>query len=272
MKGAFRCLRRLSWHFDTTDVPTSLVVQFLEHTPTLRDLAVHGTTPALYRSSELFPPRFLTCLETLECPLDWAQVLVPGRPVGGLNIWAHRTQDIPKFLASTEAELDDLLRPLTMCPSLATLHLPHYPPLAPTELLMNYLAARFPLVHDLKIAAAGERVAFSNSFVCGLRGGPGMPEINSEEQVVEDGLLETLERDVREDVERILAAWPRARPKIQPPPHKRPHQDFRRGQHEARSDSSKRRKHRNVPLHASQLTLFRRPLECVNTRPRKKVL
>jgi hypothetical protein len=73
---------------------------------------------------------------------------------------------------------------------------------------MNYLAARFPLVHDLKIAAAGERVAFSNSFVCGLRGGPGMPEINSEEQVVEDGLLETLERDVREDVERILAAGP----------------------------------------------------------------
>jgi hypothetical protein len=77
--------------------------------------------------------------------------------------------------------------------------------------LFPYLAARFPFLCDLRVAVAGEVVA--NRYYrrrCGTRAGPPSPFMDATKQLVEEGLLEVLEQDVRKDVETTLTGNPAA--------------------------------------------------------------
>lgn len=145
-------------------------------------------------------------IENLSCPLDWARILVPGRPIKELRVWLRPAQKTPSFLAPGEAALEALLQPLTLSTAQVTvLHLPAYPPFAPVWLALPYLTAKFPSLRDLRVAVAGDFVAQpSRQAWSWARSGPALPSIDTSEQRVEEGLLDTLERDVRADVEANL--------------------------------------------------------------------
>lgn len=206
-KGGFRRLHTLEWCFGSRRQPplASMIAQFLQRTPALRKLSVQGYLAPVTHNT-LISANHIPRLETLSCPFDWARILVPGRPVETLQLWLPNALQGPEFLALTEGELDDILRPLTLSTaSITTLHLPHYPPVAPLRLLLPYLTAGFPCVRDLEVGVAGDAVAAISYDRRGVGDGPPMPKSDVGEQVVEGGLLELLEREVRDDVEERLA-------------------------------------------------------------------
>ncbi|TEB40062.1 hypothetical protein FA13DRAFT_1784684 [Coprinellus micaceus] len=214
--GEFQRLQSLLWNFADNagcSFSTPLIFQFLERTPALRKLTVQGYPPSL-PINDTFPTMCLPILDTLDCPLHWARVLVPGRPLQELRLYRSRESSgpAPSNVAQSVQELDDCLRPLTLSTStITTLHLPSYPAPAPVWFLFPYLAARFPFLCDLRVAVAGEVVA--NRYYrrrCGTRAGPPSPFMDATKQLVEEGLLEVLEQDVRKDVETTLTGNPAA--------------------------------------------------------------
>jgi hypothetical protein len=209
-KGDFLSLHSLSWRFWGSGVKTvshssSLVYQFLKRAPALRKLDIQGNPPPLPLNSYP-PPRSMPSLQTISSPLEWARTIVPGRPVSDIRVYLEDDSRTARFFAQTETELEDFLHPLTLSTvPVTTFYLPTYPPVAPASLFFPYLTAKFPLLRDLRIAVAEEKVAsLPIEWRCGTRSGGPTPSTDTSEQIVEEGLMEMLKRDVRVDVERAL--------------------------------------------------------------------
>lgn len=209
-KGDFLSLHSLSWRFWGSGVKTvshssSLVYQFLKRAPALRKLDIQGSPPPLPLNTRL-PPRSMPSLQTIFSPLEWATSIVPGRPVNDIRVYLGDDRKPARFFSQTEPGLEDFLHPLTLSTvPVMTLHLPAYPPVAPASQLFPYLTTKFPLLRDLRVAVAEEKVAsLPIEWLCGTRSGGPMPSTDTSDQIVEEGLMEMLKRDVRVDVERAL--------------------------------------------------------------------
>ncbi|KAJ3535982.1 hypothetical protein NMY22_g6241 [Coprinellus aureogranulatus] len=201
-KGHFQHLQKLK--LDSTYFPSetpSLFSRLFARTPVLRELRITQSIPLCFALEGTLPSAHIPQLEVLSCPLEWARFLVPGRPVRDLRVWVVDEDTHRDFMALTESDLDNVLRPLTLSKGpITTLHLPEYPPLAPVWLLMPYISAMFPTVRDLRISIAGEKMRARQSWKCGTRAGAPLPAIGNAHEVVEEGLLEKLVADVQEAV------------------------------------------------------------------------
>ncbi|KAJ3514221.1 hypothetical protein NMY22_g14812 [Coprinellus aureogranulatus] len=202
-KGHFQLLQKLK--LDSTYFPSEtprLFSRLFARTPVLRELRITQAIPLCFALEGTLPPPHIPHLEILSCPLEWARFLVPGRPVRDLRVWVVDEDTHRDFMALTESDLDNVLRPLTLSKGpITTLHLPEYPPLAPVWLLMPYISAMLPTVRDLRISIAGEKMRARQSWKCGTRAGAPLPAIGNAHEVVEEGLLEKLVADVQEAVE-----------------------------------------------------------------------
>jgi hypothetical protein len=189
------------------DLPTDLLLQLLNRTPTLRVLHIDGDTHPW--TSGPISPQCIPLLENLTCPIDWARSIVPGRPV---KVLAIAMESNTESLAATEADLDAFLAPLALSRGpISQLHLPPYPPLGPLCILMPCLRNRFPQLQGLKCAISGANAA---------RHGPSYPsnceipwpDKEMDNYYVRAGDVEALAKKIRSEVETSLLPFPLTRP------------------------------------------------------------
>ncbi|KAH6910238.1 hypothetical protein BKA70DRAFT_1424783 [Coprinopsis sp. MPI-PUGE-AT-0042] len=206
---SFRRLKQLILTLDLA--PNDLILRFLERTPALRELQVHGYAEPWTKG--LVPPHCAPLLEKLACPLDSARFFAPGRPINMLTIVADTmawpdAQGEPQFLAPTEADLEAYMGPLCL-PQISQLHLPSYPPLALMRVLMPYIFTRFPHLRELKCAISDASIGPKSREYARSSGNEfPMPEKGDTQYDVLEEDVKALAKEIRNDIETILSSSP----------------------------------------------------------------
>lgn len=159
LKGQYNQLREL--HIGPQGiVPTYDLKRLLTKTPALRTLVLtelefqKAVDPraSLDHGEPRLPMPCIPLLDSVECSLDRAKYLVPGRPVRKVKADVNGCNQ--SMFIPTAARLADFLHPLTLSTAtLTTLHLPLHV-IAPVWLLSDAISSLFPSLSDLRFTVS----------------------------------------------------------------------------------------------------------------------